>query len=163
LDIPHIRQSTYLCVPTSAAMVLSYFGDKADPKQLKSLAEAYKPKNQRNRDFTYWRDMNHALKKLGYRWKIQDFPKTDTGFASGLNKIKRHLRRGMPVLIDVHQDAGHTFVVMGFDDARQVVFVRDPNLPRNRSRILSYAALRDSWHNHRFGPHRSAFFAYPKK
>ncbi|WP_170359927.1 C39 family peptidase [Ruegeria arenilitoris] len=163
LDVPHIRQGLNLCVPTSAAMVMSYFGNAADPRELKALAEGYKPESRRNADFTYWRDMNHALQSLGYNWKIRDYPKTNSGFASGLKQIKRNLEKGLPVLIDVHQDAGHTFVLIGFDDAKQVVFVRDPNLPGNQSRIISYASLRENWHNHRFGHSRSAFFAYPKK
>ncbi|MDU8927798.1 C39 family peptidase [Alisedimentitalea sp. MJ-SS2] len=159
LDVPHMRQGRDLCVPTSAAMILRYFGEKHDPRALKALAENHKPIAQRN-SFTYWRDMDHALRQIGHRWKIRDFARTDAGFNQGLNALRKHLRQGLPAMIDVHQDEGHTFVVMGFDDTRQVVFVRDPNLPKSRSRILSYAQLKDSWHNHRFGPHRSAFFAY---
>ncbi len=107
--------------------------------------------------------MDVALRKMGYRWKIRSFPKTGSGFDSGLKQIKRHLGKGLPVLIEVHQDAGHTFVVMGFDDARQEIYVRDPNLPGRNSRVISYAVLRENWHNHRFGPSRSAFFAHPKR
>ena len=35
IEIPHIRQETNLCVPTSAAMVLEYFGDPQPPRKLK--------------------------------------------------------------------------------------------------------------------------------
>lgn len=162
LDVPHIRQGTNLCVPTSAAMVLRYFGEDADPHALKALAEGHKPQARRNRDFTYWADMNHALRQLGYRWRIKDYPRTNAGFSAGMRDMRAHLRKGLPVLIDVHMGPGHTFVVMGYDDARQLVFVRDPDIPGNRSRQISYANLRDNWHNHQFGPSRSAFFAYRK-
>ena len=162
LDVPHIRQKDFMCVPTSAAMVIGYFGERIDPASLKKLAESHKPRDKRNSTFTYWRDLDYALKRYGYRWKIKDYPKTDRGFSTGLNDIKKHLSKGRPVLIDVHQDEGHTFVVMGFNDETQVVYVRDPNLPKQRSRVFSYAALKQSWHNHRFAENRSAFFASPK-
>ncbi len=162
LDVPHIRQGENLCVPTSAAMVVQYFGGRIDPVELKAIAEGHKPKSQRNSKFTYWRDANYALRKYGYRWKIRDYPKSSSGFKSGLRDIKASLRKGRPVLIDVHQDEGHTFVVMGFNDEAQVVYIRDPNLPGKQSRILSYAVLKENWHNHRFANNRSAFFAYPK-
>lgn len=162
LDVPHMRQRDNLCVPTSAAMVIKYFGENVDPVELKMLAENHKPKDQRNSTFTYWSDVNYALKKYGYKWQIRSYPKSNSGFRSGLRDIKRHLRKGRPVLIDVHQDEGHTFVVMGFNDEAEVVYVRDPNLSRKKSRILSYAVLKQNWHNHRFANNRSAFFAIPK-
>lgn len=162
LDMPHLRQGHDLCVPTSAAMILRYFGEKHDPRQLKALAENHKPLSQRN-SFTYWRDMEHALRQIGHKWKIRGFARTDAGFRSGLSAIKKNLRRGLPVMIDVHQDAGHTFVVMGYDDAKQVVYIRDPNIPGSQSRVLSYAVLRENWHDHRFGPNRGAFFAFSRK
>lgn len=127
------------------------------------MAEGHKPKSEQNRDFTLWKDMGHALSQMGYRRNIRNFPKTNGGFTSGMKQIKRHLQKGLPVLIEVHQDAGHTFVLTGYDDARGLVFVRDPNLPRNRSREISYSVLRENWHNHQFGSGRSAFFAFPKR
>ncbi len=162
LDVPHIRQGENLCVPTSAAMVLQYFGDPADPRKLKAMAEGHKPVSQRNRDFTYFRDLDVALRQMGYKWKIRSFPKTNSGFSSGMRQIKRHLSSGRPVLIDVHQDNGHTFVLMGFDESRQIVYVRDPNLPRSSSRVLSYSQLRESWHDHQFGDGRTAVFTFSK-
>ncbi|NOD75083.1 MULTISPECIES: C39 family peptidase [unclassified Ruegeria] len=162
LDVPHIKQKPYLCVPTSAAMVIRYYGEKANPTQLKKLAEDHKPPNLRNVEFTYFVDLDHALRQFGYKWKIRSFPKTSAGFNSGLKQIKKHLSKGMPVLIDVHQDDGHTFVVTGFDDNRQVVFVRDPLLPKNRSRVFSYRELSYFWHDHRFGNSRTAVFTFPK-
>jgi hypothetical protein len=162
LNIPHLRQDDWMCVPTSAAMVISYFGETANPRQLKEIAENHKPEGKRNSSFTYWSDMKFALKKIGYRWKIRDYPRNKIGFDKGLRDMKRHLRNGLPVLIDVHQDEGHTFVVMGFDDIAKVVYVRDPNLPKQQSRVFSYSVLQENWHNHRFGPTRSAFFPFPK-
>jgi hypothetical protein len=162
LGVPHMRQKPYLCVPTSGAMVLAYYGDKHRPTDLKALAEGHKPKNQRNRYFTYWVDMSYALKQKGYRWRIRSYAKTNSGFASGLNAIKASLRKKQPVLIEVHLGEGHTFVVEGFDDAQQIVYVRDPDIAKSRARALSYAKLKEDWHNHKFAGGRSAFFILPK-
>lgn len=158
LNVPHLRQGRDLCVPASAAMILSYFGESHDQRRLKALAENHKPPSQRN-SFTYWSDMDHALRQIGHRWDIRTYPKTNAGFLTGLRAIQRHLRKGLPVMIEVHQDVGHTFVVVGYDDTRQIVYVRDPNLPARKSRILSYGSLQANWHNHAFGDGRSAFFS----
>lgn len=159
LDVPHIRQKTNLCVPTSSAMILKYYGTKHDPVSLKELAEGYKPKSRRNKTFTYWKDMRHALKKVGKNWPIKVYGKTARGFNRGLGDIKNSLRGGRPVMIDVHLGGGHTFVVMGFNDIEKVVYIRDPDISGLKSRILTYKQLQTSWHNHKFGNSRSVFFS----
>ena len=162
LDVPHISQGRRpWCVPTSASMVLRYFGKNVKPADLKRRAESHKPLIRRNRDFTYWADMRIALRSVGERWTIRDYPKTAFGFRRGLNDIRRSLRRGRPVLIDVHLREGHTFVVAGFNDEDKVIYIRDPLLTSRQARILRYADLRSDWHNHRFGNSRSAFFSSP--
>lgn len=163
LNVPHIRQKPDLCVPASTAMVLRYYGHDHSQSTLKQMAESHKPPGQRNQTFTYWKDMDHALRQLGARWKIRDYRRNRQGFLRGLKDIKASLRRGRPVLIEVHQGPGHTFVVIGYDDARQMVYVRDPNLSASRARELSYATLETNWHNHRFSPTRSAFFSTPPR
>lgn len=160
LDIPHKSQGADpLCVPTSSAMILAYYGENYDKWSLKKLAEGYKPVEQRNRDFTYWVDMQHAIRSVGRKWNIKSYPNTNKGFSRGLKDIRQSLRNGKPVMIDVLLDAGHTFVIAGFNDTEQVVYIRDPLLNRSQMRVLSYVRLREDWHNHRFGPNRSAFFS----
>ena len=162
LDVPHMSQGHRpWCVPVSASMVLRYIGKDVEPADLKHRAVSHKPKYKRNRNFTYWADMNVALRSIGERWTIRDYPKTESGFRQGLNDIRRSLRRGRPVLIDVHLREGHTFVVAGFSDEEEAVYIRDPLLTSQRARILKYADLRSDWHNHRFGNSRSAFFSLP--
>ena len=162
LDVPQVSQGRDpICVPTSAAMILAYYGAHHDKWALKRLAESHKPKSKRNADFTYWADMQKGLRKLGSSWQIRSYPRSDAGFDRGLRDIRAALRKGRPVMIDVHLDVGHTFVVTGFDDAGGRVFIRDPLLTRSQMRVLSYATLRENWHNHRFGPDRSAFFTQP--
>ena len=159
LDVPHIRQQPDFCVPTSSAMILKYFGATHDPARLKALAEDHKPPAQRNKTFTLWVDMRHALVQIGRNWRIRDYAKTDAGFEDGLAEIKRSLRANNPVMIDVHLGAGHTFVVMGYNHPEKVVYVRDPNLAESYSRILPYSVLQASWHNHQFANSRSAFYS----
>lgn len=158
LDVPHIRQEPNLCVPTSAAMILSYFGEDYGPELLKSYAEGYKPKSKRNANFTYWEDMNVALRKIKKNWKVRSYPDTKRGFESGMLAIKASLRKRKPVMIEVHLAEGHTFVVVGYDEVKNVIYIRDPGLAGNLVRVLSYDELQRSWNNHRFGKKRSAFF-----
>mgnify|MGYP002083458440 FL=1 len=142
-------------------MVLRYFGESYDPVVLKRYAEEHKPKAKRNRDFTYWSDMQTGLKKIQKYWRIQNYSKDVSGFEQGLGHIKHSLRAGKPVLIEVHLGPGHTFVVMGYNDDQEVVYVRDPGISASRSRMLSYGELLESWHNHKFHNSRSALFANP--
>ena len=158
LDVPHIRQNPWHCVPTFSAMVLRYFGENHVPAQLKAWAEVYKPASKRNVRFTYWKDMQHALGKIGKRWEIRNYAQNSTGFSQGFAAIKSSLRKGNPVLIDVHLGYGHTFIVIGFDEIRKVVYVRDPDIAEKYARAISYAQLRADWNNHRFSKSRNAFF-----
>ena len=75
LNVPHIRQGYGLCVPTSSAMILKYFGEAHDPVVLKRQAEEHKPQSERNATFTYWADMQQALRTIGKNWYIRDYPK----------------------------------------------------------------------------------------
>ncbi|MDQ2091345.1 C39 family peptidase [Marimonas arenosa] len=167
LSVPHIKQGRDLCVPTSSAMVLAYYGEKHDPRVLKAYAENHKLPENRN-SYTLWNDMKVALRKIGHNWPTKAYPKTEAGFRAGLRDIKRQLRKGRPVMIDVDFEGveGHTFVVMGYDDEKQIVYIRDPMTSGTKSRILSYSKLREDWHNHRFakifGPWRVAFFTKPR-
>ncbi|WP_412551969.1 C39 family peptidase [Shimia sp. MIT910701] len=163
LDVPHVRQKPDYCVPSSASMILGYYGRPTSQTEIKNRAESHKPKDKQNWTFTYFVDLQKGLRTLGHRWDIRSFPKTNAGFNKGLAEIQRSLKKGRPVMIDVHQGPGHTFVLIGFDDAKQVVFIRDPNMPSSRARQLTYDQMRSNWHNHRFGPHRTAVFSKPPK
>src|SRR5215213_5665658 len=59
LNVPHMSQKPWHCGPTSAAMILAYFGRPHDPDDLKRRAEDYKPEAKRNKQFTYWNDILH--------------------------------------------------------------------------------------------------------
>lgn len=159
LNVPHRSQGRDpLCVPTSASMILAHMGADHDKWELKALAEGHKPMANRNSDFTYYKDMQKGLRTLGYNWRIRNYKGTAAGFRQGMRDIKTSLRKGRPVMIDVHLREGHTFVVAGYDDEKQLIYIRDPLLRSSQMRVLSYRTLLEDWHNHRFGPDRVAFF-----
>ncbi len=162
LDVPQIWQGKEpWCVPASVAMALAYYGADHSPAKLKALAEGHKHVSQRNIWVTSWLDMQKGLRKIGANWKIRHYPNTRAGFSEGLRDIQRSLRRGRPVLIDVDLLTGHTFVVVGFNDAEQLLYFRDPLLKDGRMRKLSYWTLHDNWHNRAMARTRSAFFTSP--
>ena len=162
LDVPQISQGKQpWCVPASVAMALAWYGKDYSPAYLKALAEAHKHISQRNVWVTSWLDMQTGLERIGARWKIKHYDNTPAGFKKGLRDIKRALRRERPVLIDVDLLTGHTFVIVGFDDRKQVLYFRDPLLKDGRQRILPYALLQKNWHNRALARTRSAFFTRP--
>lgn len=162
LEVPQVSQGKEpWCVPASVSMALAYFGQDVPPARLKQLAEGHKHISQRNVWVTSWLDMEDGLRRIGARWTIKHYPNTEDGFHKGLRDIKRSLRRGRPVLIDVDLLTGHTFVIAGYDDAARVVYIRDPLLKDGRIRTLSYWTLYQNWHNRRLARTRSAFFTRP--
>lgn len=160
LDVPQRSQLMEpWCVPASVSMVLAYYGRDLSPAQVKHMAEDFKHPAKRNVWVTSWLDMQEGLRRIGEKWEIRHYKKTKRGFSEGLREIKRSLRRGRPVLIDVDLLTGHTFVLVGYDDEKQIVYIRDPLLKDGRMRVLSYWTLYQDWHNRRLARTRSAFFS----
>jgi len=140
LRIPHMRQEQNLCVPTSAAMVLAYYGDDITPRQLKELA-GYRE------DFegTYFSDMIAGLEKIGYKWQAKGFDLDHAGFEIGMQEIIRNIVDKRPVLVSTSSDEiGHTMVVVGYDNVRKVVELMDP--ASTGSRTISYEKFESVWH-----------------
>ena len=162
LDVPQVAQGKQpWCVPASVAMGLAYYGEDYSPAQLKALAEGHKHESQRNVWVTSWLDMQKGLKRIGANWKIRHYGNDLAGFHDGMRDIKRSLDRGRPVLIDVDLLTGHTFVIVGYNEAKQVLYFRDPLLRDGRMRILSYRMIYENWHNRAVARTRSAFFTRP--
>lgn len=150
LDVPHIRQERELCVPTSAAMVLAYFGDPRSPRELKTLAagRAYEPEAPfTDYTMTWFKDMVSGMRRLGYEWEQDSFMNNSLGFANGLAKIKARLRRSEPALVDTSLWTGHTFVVVGYDDETSMLDVVDPNLSPPGRRLLGYDEFEKIWNS----------------
>lgn len=150
-------QETNLCVPTSASIILDYFGEQVSPRQLKelSMGRQYSPDSPFH-DFiiTLFRDLISGLHRIGYSWKEEDYPDDRNGLREGLSDIERSLDAGMPVMIDTTRGrgyisavAGHTFVVAGYSVPQQALFVMDPNLPSPGAGVVTFQQLEGIWNS----------------
>lgn len=154
LAVEHIRQEPMLCVPTSAAMVLAFYGDPRPPRFLKSLAAGrrYDP-NAPFTDFTItlYDDIVRAVHDLGYSWFQHTFSNDDAGFQDGLALIERELRNGHPVLVDATLPSGHTFVIRGFDAAERKLYAVDPDEDAPGRREISFDEFKTVWNETAYG------------
>lgn len=157
LPLRHQKQETNLCVPTSASIILDYFGRQVSPREIKELAmgRSYSPDAPFD-DFTItlFRDLISGLHRIGYSWKEKDYADDRNGLRRGLVEIEHSLDDGIPVMIDTtkvrgHTSsvAGHTFVVAGYSAAQQVLYVVDPNLSAPGTRVVSFKELESIWNS----------------
>ena len=154
LKISHIAQEQLLCVPTSAAMILGYYGDPQSPRRLKALAagRVYDP-NVPFDDFsiTLFRDQIRAVRDLGYHWREETFADTPEGLAEGMKRVEAELSAGRPVMVDVTLQAGHTFVVAGFDPVQRRLIIVDPAAPAPGRHVVSYEEFGRIWNERAYG------------
>jgi hypothetical protein len=155
LGVPHIAQETLLCVPTSAAMVLAFYGDPQEPRRLKAVSRgrAYDPAAPFD-DFTItlFADMKRGLAGQGYVWSDAAFADTPQGYVEGLKVIEDELRQGRPVLVDITANGvGHTVVVSGFDDRARRLFMVDPAQPAPGKITIGYDDFAAFWNEHAYG------------
>ena len=166
LDVPHISQETLLCVPTSAAMILSFYHDPQSPWYIKSLTTGHPlPAGGTFTDFsiTYYRDLVRAVGYLGYRWEEVDLTDSHDDFAQGLERIETELKAGRPVMIDMSLPQGHTVVVRGFDAQARTISVVDPAQPAPGRYDISFDRLETVWNEHAYGSHgRGMIVTRPK-
>jgi hypothetical protein len=148
LAVPHLRQETLLCVPTSAAMILAFYGDPQPPRRLKALASGrdYDPRAVFS-DFsiTPFRGLISAVSRLGYEWREQSLPNDDAGFTTGIEIIRSELAQGHPVMVDLSIPTGHTVVVAGIDMNSRTVALVDPGQPPPGKVALSFDQLQGYW------------------
>lgn len=166
LDVPHLDQEPMLCVPTSAAMVLAFYGNPTAPRLLKSLAGGrYYDPNASFTDFTItsYDGILRAMASLGYGWSQLTFPNDETGFKKGLELIEAELRAGHPVLVDATLPSGHTFVIRGFDTDKQELFAVDPNEAAPGVREISFDDFKSVWNETAYGNNfRSLIVTQPR-
>ena len=167
LDIPHISQETLLCVPTSAAMILSFYHDPQSPRYIKSLTSGHPlPAGGTFNDYsiTYYRDLIRAMGYLGYQWDDVELTDSPDDFGQGLARIESELKAGRPVMIDMSlPQGGHTVVVRGFDAQGQTISIVDPAQPAPGRYDMSLAQLEAMWNEHAYGNHgRALIVTRPK-
>jgi len=154
IPLRHQRQEPNLCVPTSASIILDYFGDSISPREIKALAlnKQYAPGDDFT-DFsiTLFRDLIAGLARRGYDWHEKDYANNSRGFKTGLAEIERSLDAGIPVMIDTTTADGHTFVVAGYSTLKQTLFAVDPSEPSPGIRQVRFAELGGIWNSRAVG------------
>ena len=153
LAVRQQQQEAMLCVPTSAAMIMAFYGDPHSPREIKTLSAGkfYDP-NAPFDDFTIT-DYDAAVRAagaLGYAWVQRTFADTDGGFEEGLALIESELRAGHPVLVDATLPSGHTFVIRGFDVIAHQLFVVDPDRPAPADSTISFGDFKSIWNEHAY-------------
>jgi uncharacterized protein YvpB len=166
IALTHQRQETNLCVPTSASIVLQHFGSTTTPREIKTLSRGQKyDANKEFKDFTitFFKDLISGISTLGFTWRQQSFPNTAEGAKSGIAEIKKSIDKGSPVLIDTNLYGGHTFVVSGYDEAANNLFIIDPNISAPGIRVISYKDIEEIWNSQGVGFNgRAGVFTAPK-
>jgi hypothetical protein len=168
IPVRHQRQETNLCVPTSASMILDYFGDSLSPREIKVLSrgQAYEP-DASFTDFniTFFRDLINGLARRGYAWREKDYSPDATGLRKGLIDIERSLDTRIPVMIDTSPPEGpHTFVISGYSKRDHVYYAVDPSREAPGLRLVEATELASIWNSQGVGSNvRAAVFPRRKR
>jgi len=168
IPVRHQLQERNLCVPTSASMILDYFGDSLSPREIKALSHGkpYESDTSFN-DFsiTFFRDLIAGLARRGYSWREKDYPPDPGGLQKGLADIKRSLDAGIPVMIDTSPaTGGHTFVIAGYSRRDRVYYAVDPARAAPGLRLLEASELAEIWNSQGVGSNvRAAVFPKRKR
>ncbi len=154
IPLRHQRQEYDLCVPTSASIILDYFGDSISPRAIKALTrnKPYAPGDDFT-DFTitYFRDLIAGLALRGYAWHEKTYGNNSRGLKQGLSEIERFLDTGVPVMIDTSITEGHTFVVAGYSIPNQTLLAVDPGEPFPGIRAVGFVELDRIWNSRAVG------------
>jgi Peptidase_C39 like family len=154
VQLRHQHQERNLCVPTSASIILDYFGDSISPREIKelSLNKPYAP-GDKFTDFsiTFFRDLIAGLARRGYGWHEKTYRNDGRGLRKGLSEIERSLDAGIPVMIDTTTEGGHTFVVAGYSIPNQTLLAVDPAEPFPGIREVGFAELDGIWNSSAVG------------
>jgi len=150
LSLNHIKQEKLMCFPTSAAIVLDYYGEAISPREIRmlSLGRKYDPSRPFNAyGRTNYPDLIIGLRSLGYYWKTKSYECTKEGFRLALQEVIESLDDRRPVLIDTGLHGGHTMVVVGYDNDKRVMFFMDPLIDAPGIRVIDYETLAKIWHS----------------
>jgi ABC-type bacteriocin/lantibiotic exporter with double-glycine peptidase domain len=146
-EIPHVRQCHNLCVTASAEMVLAYYGQTMDQKDIKRLAVGKNLKDSDNNLYTttLFVELVRGLKKKGVNWQTKTYEMVN--FNGGLRFIIGQLKDKKPVLVDTTLYGGHTVVVSGYNEKTKSIIITDPNIDAPGIRILTEQELKKVWNS----------------
>jgi len=151
-DIPLSRQSkAYSCGQNSFRMVMGYWGERLSMLEIFSQT-GYNP--------TSVKTFQKIIKDKYKKYNLQFIKKKLTVLKSQLNQ-KRPVMTGVDAkfltYLNYDVSAGHFIVIVGYDDAKEEVYIRDPN--SDYVEALPYKKLKRAWS----GMGYRAFVIYPKK
>jgi len=161
LPLHHLHQEKSLCVPTSASIVLDFYGKPHSPREIKawSRGREYDPKATFD-DFT-GTPLNSLIKGLkahGIQWSKIVFENDANGLQNGIKELKRQIDLGRPVLIDTSSlyKVGHTLVISGYKESGAVFIAVDPFLQVPGLRELPLKTLESVWNSIAVGANNRA-------
>jgi ABC-type bacteriocin/lantibiotic exporter with double-glycine peptidase domain len=130
--VPFIPQTENYCGPASLAMVLRYWGEEVDQDEIGR--ELYLPSIRGTLNL----ELEFYARRRGYRAE---------SFRGTLEQVKAEIDRGRPLIVFQDQGIGplafpHFFVVIGYDDARQVI-VAHSGVTENR--LIPYREFLWTW------------------
>jgi ABC-type bacteriocin/lantibiotic exporter with double-glycine peptidase domain len=146
-EIQHVRQLPSLCVAASAQMVLAYYGQDIDQKDIKRQADGimYKDNDARMFNTTLFKELIKGLKYFNINWELKNYGMSKGN--QGLDFIISELKNKKPVLIDIYP--GHTVVVNGYYEKNKLFLITDPDFESPGIRIISYEDLKRIWNSKR--------------
>lgn len=141
LDIPFSHQSqAFTCGHESLRMVLGYWGKRESREEILLRLGA----NGSNAD-----TMEKVIKKYYKDFRFETVP-------VDMASIKKQIDLGRPIMIgadasnlsylDYDAASGHMIVLVGYDDAKNLIFIRDPNSPYIEQ--LSFEQVSEAVHDH---------------
>jgi hypothetical protein len=152
VDVAHFYQGWNNCGATSVAMFARRACPKVTPYDVKRLC----PQSPIGTG-TDWGHLVAAGAKLGQRWELLTFPNDDTGFAEGVEVIRKHLDLRRPVVIDFtvvkvgeagqHRRFGHTLLVVGYNVELDQFVLKNPNQPSPGIQVMSTEELKENWYS----------------
>jgi ABC-type bacteriocin/lantibiotic exporter with double-glycine peptidase domain len=137
-NVPLLRQGSAECGPTALAMVLNYYGVKKSKDDLKSELN-FNPKRGIS-----------PVSIVYFPFSKYDF-KGEIVLNSSIDDLRLWISSDRPVIVrqyanrnnKLYSKIGHYRVVVGYDDAKQVVYVNDPERPDVLP--ISYRDFNEFW------------------
>lgn len=129
LDVPAIKQPHNMCLAACISMVLRYWGADITPRSLADRVPIY-------RDGIAGQDVQPLIERMGFRSFLIQPPFGD---------LLEHLRKGRPPVVEFPARGGgrHAMVLVGFDEAKQDLFLMDPASGKRRS--FDYKTFQQKW------------------
>ncbi len=141
LDVPFSHQSqAFTCGHESLRMVLAYWGKRESREEILMRLGA----NSTNAEI-----IEKVIKKDYKDFRLEPV-------SVDMSSIKKQIDLGRPIMLgadasnlsylDYDAASGHMVILVGYDDAEKLIFIRDPNSPYIEQ--LSFEQLSEAVHDH---------------